>query len=529
MTQAPSNSVILPTFSRRACSLTVALGLFLTMPMPANTAAPEPNTVVIDSGLVKGVRSRDMITYRGIPYAAPPVGPRRWQPPEPPPALAGVHDATRFGNRCPQNGASGVFARPSMSEDCLYLNVFTPAEPGSGKPVLVWIHGGGLFSGESDDYNPVQLVKQGSMIVVTINYRLGQLGYFPRVAKNGHRLPANYGLLDQQFALRWVQRNIKAFGGDPDNVTIAGESAGGESVYALLASPDAAGLFHRAIAQSGGYTPNTPDLHDMSTKSEEFASRAGCASMEYVCLQSLSVGDLLAAQHEGDTSLVVDGVTLPLALHAAFETGHFNRVPVLSGMNAHEMRWFSALDRLPGAPIPTLKDAIRSLSTMYGDRVSAILSRYPPDGQPDAISALAAPATDAEMACPQNTFDRLLSRWVPVYAYEFNDPTAPSYMPDTGFALGAAHTFELQYLFSGFHGATGSKRELNALQQRLSETMIAYWTQFAINGVPGNANGLGPTWPAFSVTEEATIALVSPTPIILNGYRARHHCDFWNN
>ena len=210
--------------------------------------APAGSPVITEDGPVRGTSVFGVLEYLGIPYAAPPVGKLRWMPPQPHGMWSGVFDANTFGNFCTQpNGPGGTVG----AEDCLTLNVFTPAQIRAPLPVMVWIHGGGLVTGGSFLYDPSPLVTQGNLIVVTINYRLGYLGFFahPAIDAEGH-LNGDYGLMDQQFALQWVQRNIAAFGGNPDRVTVSGESAGGQSVYSNLASPTAKGLFQRAIAES---------------------------------------------------------------------------------------------------------------------------------------------------------------------------------------------------------------------------------------------------------------------------------------
>jgi len=226
--------------------------------VPAASAASRSPVVVTETGPVRGIATGTMQEFRGIPYAEAPVGDLRWRPPQEPARWTGVLDATAFSPHCPQ--AATPYGTPSTTEDCLFLNVFTPDKTNEGRPhllpVMFWIHGGGLVVGESDGYDPSPLVAQG-VVVVTINYRLGELGFLAHpalAAESPTGASGNYGLMDQQAALRWVQRNIRAFGGDPDNVTIFGQSAGALSVHSQLASPLAAGLFHKAIVESGAYS-----------------------------------------------------------------------------------------------------------------------------------------------------------------------------------------------------------------------------------------------------------------------------------
>jgi para-nitrobenzyl esterase len=231
----------------------------------AVSAIADSKVVMTDEGPVKGMVVRGVREFLGIPYAAPPVGDRRWQPSQAHAPWLQPLDATKFANHCPQ--VASPFGVASLNEDCLYLNVFTlrtaddhaDREDSSGRTVMVWIHGGALIAGESDDYDPEQLVKKDGVVVVTINYRLGLLGFFAEPALDAEpHLLANYGLMDQQFALQWVRRNIAPFGGDPNRVTIFGESAGGLSGLSNLASPKAAGLFQRAIVESGAYQITSP-------------------------------------------------------------------------------------------------------------------------------------------------------------------------------------------------------------------------------------------------------------------------------
>src|SRR6516225_1709897 len=315
--------------------------------------------VETSDGRVRGISSGGVDRFLGIPYAAPPVGDLRWRPPQPHGRWRGVRDATSFANHCPQ--VASPFGLPSVTEDCLYLNVFRPARHGEDDgeadegghegrerrhPVMVWIHGGALLVGESDDYDPVRLVQRG-VVVVTINYRLGVLGFLAHPAlteESPEHASGNYGLMDQQAALRWVRRNIRAFGGDPDNVTIFGESAGGLSVHSQLASPLAAGLFHKAIVESGAYSLVPPSLSAAKAAGAAFAASAGCAdpSTAAACLRSLPVATILAHQPSGTMVPNLDGFVLPQTVRAAFSTGQFNHVPVIEGSNHDEWRLFVA-------------------------------------------------------------------------------------------------------------------------------------------------------------------------------------------
>ena len=265
-----------------------------------------------DRGPVRGVDTAGGREFLGIPYAAPPVGDLRWRAPRPPAPWVLPRDASQFAPHCSQ--VASPFGVASASEDCLYLNVYAPGDALFGHPVMVYIHGGAFQTGESDDYGPHKLVDQG-IVVVTINYRLGSLGFFADptlTAESPEGTSGNYGVMDQQEALRWVRRNIVAFGGDPNNVTIFGESAGGASVHTHLASPKSRGLFQRAIAESGAYTLTQPTLAAAEAEGTAFATAVGCPGQDAACLRAVPVATLLANQSLSATAYLpnVDGTIL---------------------------------------------------------------------------------------------------------------------------------------------------------------------------------------------------------------------------
>ncbi|HMG54695.1 MAG TPA: carboxylesterase family protein, partial [Kofleriaceae bacterium] len=302
---------------------------------------------ITEEGLIRGIATDATLVFRGIPYARPPVGDLRWKPPERAARHRGILDATQFANHCPQ--PAGSFGQASVTEDCLFLNVWAPNpfhhRDFGLRPVMVWIHGGALVTGESDDYDATRLVDQGDVIVVTINYRLGALGFLAHpalTAESPDHASGNYGLLDQQEALRWIRRNILLFGGNPNKVTIFGESAGGLSVHSQLASPTSAGLFQRAIVQSGAYQLTQSSLAANETAGSAFATAAGCTDQTAACLRGLSVAQIVAAQPGGTNGPrpTIDGVFLTQSVGAAFASGEFNRVPVMEGANHDEWRLF---------------------------------------------------------------------------------------------------------------------------------------------------------------------------------------------
>jgi para-nitrobenzyl esterase len=394
------------------------------------------------SGLVIGSTTDGVNEFLGIPYAAPPVGARRWIPPKPYGFFPGFFlQATKFGSKCTQPGGIG-------SENCLFLNVYTPQnqpaedlleDNGRGLPVMVWIHGGGLRRGSSDPYDPTRLVKKG-VIVVTINYRLGYLGFFAQSAidAEGH-LNGNYGLMDQQFALKWVRDNITGFGGDPDRVTIFGESGGGQSVYSQLASPLAAGLFRGAIAESGSYL-NFQDYFNFIVTlaiAETTGSRGvpsgnaistsvGCTSQTASCLRAVPASTLVAVE-PSTLYPFVDGTLLTQTISAAFASGQFNRVPVISGTNHDEWRYFVALQYdFTGNPILTSAEYNTAVTALWGPVLQPhVLFLYPFASYPSGGEALGASGTDGIFSCPARKADQSLSNFVTTYAYEFNDENAP--------------------------------------------------------------------------------------------------------
>jgi para-nitrobenzyl esterase len=479
--------------------------------------------VATAGGVVRGTATGGIDEFLGIPYAAAPVGSLRWQPPRPPARWQGVRDTTHFAPHCPQ--PASPFGVGSTSEDCLYLNVYTRerhTRGNRGLPVMVWIHGGALVTGESDDYDPTGLVRDG-VVVVTINYRLGALGFLAHPALAGHPggPSGNYGLMDQQAALRWVQGNVRRFGGDPRNVTIFGESAGGLSVLSQLASPTAPGLFSRAIVESGAYNLTQDSLATAEAAGEAFAAKAGCASQTAACLRGLPVQTIIANENGGYTP-DIDGVVLTQSLKTAFASGQFSRVPVINGSNHDEWRLFVAVSELEGHPVTAANYQSMIGSTLgVSPAIAAVIAaQYPLSAYPSPAIALGAVGTDAIFACPALTVDQSVSAYVPEYSYEFNDENAPSLLPPVSFPTGAAHASELQYLFRLPAGSV-----LAPPQQQLAAAMKAYWTNFAARGFPSSS--MLPPWPRFDGASQRMVSLIPPRPQAETGFAAEHHCAFW--
>ena len=504
------------------------------MPVVASAAQASP-VIVTDNGPVRGVDTGAMHEFRGIPYAASPVGDLRWRPPQDHPRWHGVRDASEFGAHCPQ--AASPYGVASTTEDCLFLNVFTPGKTNHGRPhllpVMFWIHGGGLVVGLSDGYDPTKLVAQ-DVIVVTINYRLGELGFLAHpalAAESPTGASGNYGLMDQQAALRWVQRNIRAFGGDPGNVTIFGESAGGLSVHSQLASPLAADLFHKAIVESGAYSLTQPSLSDAETAGTAFAASAGCADQSAACLRGLSVATILAHQSSGTMVPNLDGFVLPITVGQALSSGQFNRVPVIEGSNHDEWRLFVAQTEFTtGTPltaagyIPAIA-ATLGVSIPFATFIATSPAGYPLANYPSPSVALGAVGTDVVFACNARISARLLSQYVTTYQYEFNDPNAPMlFFPPVSFPTGAYHASELQYLFD-LPGTPVPSPGLTPPQEQLSDAMVGYWTQFARSGDPNSPGA--PAWPPYTTTTDVFQSLHPATPSTGTGFAIDHKCAFW--
>ncbi len=504
--------------------------------------------VATTSGSVVGNAGAASNSYLGIPYAAPPVGPLRWAAPAAPTAWNDIRQARSVGSHCAQP-ATG-FGAVSTSEDCLYLNVYTPKTPGP-HPVMVWIHGGAFYLGLGSAYNPQRLVDQG-MVVVTLNYRLGALGFMSHSALSTEQggKSGNYGLMDQQAALRWVQSNIANFGGSKDNVTIFGESAGGFSVHSHLASAGSTGLFHKAIIMSGAYALDGQDtLTAAEAKGVTVAATAsgGSTCTTLACLRALPVSALLGAQSVAWPSgpiPSVDGTVLATSVKASLTAGTYNKVPVIQGTTQDEWRLFVALDEVTPTSVAT---PYKGAALNSGNYAAAIAGTFPflalnPSTIPGLIAhptlspyrtsaysnspslALAALGTDLLFSCNARVSSKLQKANNAVYAYEFADRTAPpvSFAPATiSFPRGAEHTSELAYLFDL------SGKTLTAPQAAVATTMVGYWTRFARTGNP-NTTTAPTAWPAFGANDSVlTFNDVGTTLASDAAFAAAHNCAAW--
>jgi para-nitrobenzyl esterase len=483
------------------------------------------------SGILEGVVSADgkVRTFKGIPYAAPPVGPLRWKPPQPPAAWTGVRKATEYPPRCMQARvyADMVFYDPGPSEDCLYLNLWMPALPTQPRlPVMVWIHGGGFKAGSTSEprQDGGNLSKKG-VLVVTLNYRLGIFGFFshPELTReSGHHASGNYGLLDQVAALKWVKDNIAVFGGDPDNVSIFGESAGSSSVSALMASPLAQGLFRRAIGESGAsFSP----MHELKPRVEtektdlEFAKSAlGTDSLE--ALRAKPATEILQAATKDRAPSFrpsIDGYFLPESVEAIFAAGKQSPVPLLAGWNADEDSYRSLLE----GKEPTVENFTARVRVLYGPNAETILELYP-----------AATAAQAKRSAQDLAGDRFtgLAAWkwmelqlktgqAPVFRYRFDQtlplPADAAHSSDA--EPTAPHAVEIEFVFQVL-----SSRDLpwRPEDRKLSDLMGSYWTNFAKTGDP-NAVGL-PHWPAYSSDGYQVMHLSADPHAAPDEHRARY-------
>lgn len=520
------SGLLLTAFALSQAAPTKAEDLF------AGIKSGKPETVKISDGQLKGYSANGTTAFLGIPFAAPPVGDLRWKPPAPPAKWTGVRDAGSFGKACVQTNTFGVMAVRSTNEDCLYLNVFTPAKKSSKlRPVMVWIHGGGLLNGRTDDYDPRKLVTTGDLVVVSTTYRMNVFGYMahPALDKEGHDF-GNYGTLDQQAALKWVQANIKNFGGDPNNVTVFGESAGGIAIMFNLVSPGAKGLFHKAILQSGVSAAAQTPLPAAEKIGEDFATAMGCADQTAACMRSKSVDEIIekAGRFLNGAIRSIDGKVLPDQMQKLMAEGKFHKVPILIGNNRDEWTWFTSLTELATNKPMVAEDYEKRLIATFGpERGPKVAAQYPVASQPSPSETFSHALTSWGFVCPSRRVMRSADKnGSPLYVYEFMDRNAPQYFPPVSYPYGAAHTLEIQYVFPGYHGAAGVKKPLSAEQQKLSDAMIRYWTNFAKSG---NPNGKGvPNWPRWTAAKEQTQILNTGKITTAKDSGVDRKCEFWD-
>jgi para-nitrobenzyl esterase len=516
-----------------ACGITTSLMLLfmaLILTNAVNCAAQDPGLhVTVDTGTLAGKLQSPVRTFLGIPYAAPPVGELRWKPPVAPAKWSGVRSATEFGARCMQGAIYDdmVFRDAGNSEDCLTLNVWTAAQsPGAKLPVMVWIHGGGFMAGASSEpRQDGQFLARRGVVLVSMNYRLGVFGFFalPELAaESGRNAAGNYGLLDQVAALQWVQRNIAAFGGDPANVTIFGESAGSFSVSALMASPAARGLFQKAIGESGApFWSSALPFKTLAQREQTDAEFAGTAlgTKSLAGLRALSATKILeaavkAAGGEPRFGPQVDGYFLPDAVPAIFAAGKQNRAALLAGWNHDEIGPLHVAANEPSATAQLKSIAEKQ----FASQAEAFLKFYPVDTEDLAKRSMGVLMSDRELAWPTWAWleAQAATGNTPVYRYRF-DLSLPSATNKEG--LGAYHSAEIEYVF----GTLDSKAGIpwRAEDRELSAAMQNYWVNFARSGNP-NGEGLA-EWPEYRAADEwQVLYLNAPCKAANDAQRARY-------
>jgi para-nitrobenzyl esterase len=483
------------------------------------SAAPAPRQVAVTGGAVEGDAAIGVLSFKGIPFAAPPVGPLRWRAPQPVAAWSGVRPALRYGADCLQSPFPGDAAPLGVSsaEDCLYLNVWRPAEAARGKlPVMVWIYGGGFVNGGSSPsiYDGSAFARKG-VVLVSFNYRLGRFGFFahPALTKEAAGAPiGNYGYMDQIAALKWVKANIAAFGGDPDNVTLFGESAGGGSVLALMTSPLAQGLFQKVIVESGGgrgglmplrrIGQDLPGLPSAESIGVAFARSVGVEGTDAAALQALrgvpgdqvvqglNMGTMNSPTYVGGPLL--DGQVVVEAPDEAVRGGRYAKVPMMIGANSNEIG-FSAEPDKP------------ALFKTFGANAARAQQLYDPDGKWEFRSLAVVVGSDRLMVEPARYMARLMAeRGHPTYAYRF------SYVAESkrGEWAGAPHATEIPYVFDTARAAYGDK--LTPADTATAEAANSYWVSFAKTGAPGSAKGV--TWPRYEPKADVLLDFTNAGP-----------------
>jgi para-nitrobenzyl esterase len=472
------------------------------------------------SGVVRGITEGEVAVFKGIPFAAPPIRELRWRPPQPVIPWQGVRDASTFGPNCAQGGwgvAPGKLAEGS-SEDCLYLNVWKPAKATakSKLPVMVWIHGGGFTggSGSSPQNFGHEFSKQG-LVLVNINYRLGRLGFFafPALSKEFPDEPkGNYGYMDQIAALKWIQQNIAAFGGDPNNVTIFGFSAGGVSVHSLMTIPAAKGLFHKAISESGGgrdgvltgrhiSKENADAFYNVSAETigVNFARKQGIAGTDaaaLAALRALPVDKIVDGGQETDgpggartySGPILDGKLVVETAESAYLAGRQAKVPLMIGNCSAEI----------GGPFVSNSKSKVELFSSFGELESVAKAAFDPTGAKDFNEVITAFNTNWVWGEPARMTARVFAaNGVPTYLYQFGYVPASSLQRSP---YGAGHGSEVSFVFHTLKARWGAPAEPTAEEKELARVMNTYWANFAKTGNP-NGKGL-PVWPAFDKQSE---------------------------
>ena len=480
------------------CKVAAGLLCLAFLALPGKAALAE--TVKAEGGLLKGTVEDGLQIYRGIPYAAPPVGDLRWRPPQPAPKWEGVRAADQFGRACVQTNTA-IANLPAPSEDCLYLNVWTPAKSAGEKlPVLVWIHGGGFVAGTPAEqlYHGEWLAKKG-VVVVSIGYRLGVFGFLAHSdlsAESPQHVSGNYGILDMIAGLQWVQKNISAFGGDPKKVTIQGESAGAAAVSILCASPLAKGLFRGAIAESGGsFGPVRADatfgesepLASAEKRTVEWMSSAHISNIAELRKIPADKLQAMTPRQFGWARPNMDGWVIPGDQFKLYEAGQYNDVPVLTGYNSDEGLLFGNAK--------SQEVYVQSVRERYQQFADKVLAAYPGGETPTGKWTARNLIRDSAFGWNAWTWARLQTKTgkSKVFLYYFDEQAEIPAGAEPG-AYGARHASELPYVFRQL--TEHDRLAPTAKDEALSNMMRTYWTNFAKTGDP---NGAGlPKWPAYS-------------------------------
>ncbi len=497
--------------------------------------APGPTIVRTTAGAIEGeALAGGGVAFRGVRYAEPPIGEQRLRPPQPRNCTPGLTPAKEFGAICPQveKDAMGAVTATHTEEDCLFLNVWTPGADAAARPVMVFLHGGGNATGAASDelYDGAALALAEDVVVVTLNYRLGVLGFLTHAAlakESTDGVSGNYGTLDQVMALEWVRDNIGGFGGDPERVLLFGESAGAVDTCTLIGSPRAAGLFHRAIVQSGACAERTLAKYETDIAGP-WVQASGCAGDPDVaaCLRGLDVATILTTQPDGYPNVAalsqgwgphVDGVVVPTSTLTAMAAGTHNKVPVIFGANAGETA--------KAVPPMTVAQYEALIQATFGPLAQMVLAQYPAaDYNNDGDEAYVALSSDLKFVCGARRSARAADKGQtePVYRYHFAYDAYDA-LPNTPKA--AFHGLELVYIFANWAAVLPGMIEYqpNAGDLAMSARMQAAWAQFARTSDPA---AMGLMWPAY-VSASDNAALLDEPPGLLDGVRTQQ-CDFWD-
>ncbi|MDW6003347.1 carboxylesterase/lipase family protein [Vibrio mangrovi] len=490
------------------------------------------------AGTFNGKVFPDMIQYRGIPFAKPPVGQLRWKAPQKADYVENF-DATEFGAKCAQ--PTSLFSTDTSkivgSEDCLYLNVYKPNDDHKNLPVMVWIHGGGHITGFGNQFDPSQLTIKHNLVSVTFNYRLGPLGYLSHPAFGGDS--GNFGLLDQQLALKWVKENIQAFGGDPDNITIFGESAGGASTGMQIITPSSANLFNKAILQSGPFVNDHFIISrtEADQHGEKYAANLGCTMQDKSllnCLQKVPVLKAVVTSGVDEKASATEWgpvygtAIVPKKARDAFASNEFNHVAIINGTNSDEGNLFAYFMALAHR-LETYDDAKRNTMLQIGEEnIDAVMKAYPKEDYATPAKQYAQMMTDYMFACPAYEANRALGKKVDVYAYEFSDQNAPVVLkplPAVG-DFGAYHASDIVYVFQTQFDLAGPQ-DLSPAQMVLSDKIQSYWANFARTGTP-NADDLF-KWKKYDGNDANIIDLNPGKSGYTTDFSERHKCNVWHS